>query len=336
MMLQFTEAGRRPLRQVNHLLFSAFLGSLLLTMVPLANAAPERTIAPASVFIDMEGQFAGRVHSVSGGYTKAQLGETYDDRSSSTLKRVTGLEVVDLEVYFGVDMAPSWWQWVSESMGAKPGLPRNMAVVGTDFDGQQMERLVLPQARIKQIEFPVFDRSNPQPVIFKVVITAGSSQYETLGGGSSPAVGRPNSRTRTDAFRFELGDLPTTKTARVTPPVFSIDFSNDSVGAYREPTPTVGSVNVGNMILAHPRIPGDQQQYMQWLQDLIQGRNSEESKLTSSLTLLDVDTRQDVMTIHFGEVGLVGIDPYQNSGIGPMTVMHIETYVDRMWVEMAR
>jgi hypothetical protein len=311
-------------------------------MPPLANAVADREdlYATSRVFLEMNGQFVGWVDSVSGGYTKAQLGVVQDEKTRALMKRVAGIEVEDLEVYFRVDMAPTWWQWVSDSMGARPGLPRDMAVIRTDFDGRQLERVVLMQARITQVEFPTFDAASKNPAIFKVVITAGSSQYQKMSGEAGPAL--PNTRLATstvlgNAFRFELGGLPTTRMFRVAPPVVSIGFPEDSVGAYREYALTAATVSIGNLIVNRPRTNNEDQQYFDWLRHfLIEGQNSPGNELPSSLSLLAPDLQTVLLTIHFGHVGLVSIDPYQSMAEGSPAAMQVEMYVNRMWLELGR
>lgn len=322
-MLHLIEADRRPLlRQVNQLLFSALLGGLLLATMPLGNAA-ERQLAPTRVFLDMEGQFAGWAHSVSGG------GHT----STTSIKNVTGPDVEDLVVHFGVDMAPIWWKWVSESLGANPVRTRDMALVRTDSYGRQLDRSVLRQARIKQVHFPIADASAKEAAYFMVIITAASSQYEKLGGQAGP----PLSKARPllgGAFRFELDGLPTDRVFKVALPVVSIKFTEVRVGTSRTSTSTMPTVSVGNMTVGLPLT--DANYYSDWADEFIKGSVSPEIKLQSSLSFLTPDLKAVLMTIHFDQVAWVSLKLDQSKADGPIATVKVELNVEQVRVEMAK
>ena len=124
---------------------------------------------------------------------------------------------------------------------------------------------------------------------------------------------------------------------RVAPPVVSIGFPEDSVGAYREYALTAATVSIGNLIVNRPRTNNEDQQYFDWLRHfLIEGQNSPGNELPSSLSLLAPDLQTVLLTIHFGHVGLVSIDPYQSMAEGSPAAMQVEMYVNRMWLELGR
>jgi len=315
---------RRPLRHIVYSLLGVLLGGLLLATMPLGDAA-ERQLAPARVFIDMEGQLAGWAHSVSGG------GHT----STTSIKNVTGLGVDDLVVHFGVDMAPIWWKWVSESLGANPVRTHDMAVVRTDIEGRQMDRVVLRQARIKQVHFPIADASAKEAAYFMVIITAASSQYEKLGGQAGP----PLSKVRPllgGAFQFELDGLPTDRVFKVALPVVSIKFTEVRVGTSRTSTSSMPTVSVGNMTVALP-VAGDGQAYIDWADDVVTARMSQQNKLQSSLSFLTPNLKEVLMTIHFDQVGfarLILTQPDANAQI--IHTMQVELIVEQVRVEMVK
>ena len=282
----------------------------------------------------MEGQFAGWAHSVSGGQTKAELSDTYNLGPQTVAKKsVTSLEVEDLAVAFGVDMAPIWWQWISEVLGMNPGRTHDMAVVITDIDGRQMARRVLRQARIKKVVFPIFDAAAKGPANFTVWITAESSQHERLGGQAGPPLSK--ARALRGNFRYELGGMPTSSVSRVASPVVSIHFAEDSVGASRTSTSTMPTVSVDNMMVTLPIT--DAKEYSDWADDVIKGGVSQENKLQSSLSLFAPDMKEILMTIHFDQVGLVGISfgKYE-ANAEKIATMQVELNVERVRVEIAR
>ena len=246
-MSNFLNRARQPLDHVNRPSFIVVIVSMLLATAPFANAATERALSGGGIFLDIGGQFAGWPASVSGGHTKANVVTVNLGPSAITKKHVSNLEVEDLVVTFGVDMAPVWWDWISTELGDQAGTPRDMAVVSTDFDYNMMERMVLRDAVIKQIEFPSFDGASKDPAYFKVVISASSSRLEPISGGKVNAPQGIAKKSLQSNFRFELGDLPTQRAKTVVPPVVSINVVKDEVGQFREPTKQVATKSVGNM-----------------------------------------------------------------------------------------
>lgn len=332
MMLQFTEAGRRPLRQVNHLLFSAFLGALFLAMTPLANAA-EQLFVPGRFFLDVEGQFAGWVLNVDGGQTKIESSDTRVlGQPTTAAKLMTGLEVEDLRFEFGGDMAPIWWKWINESLGANPGRTHDMAVVVTDIEGRQMRRVVLRQARIKEVRFPIADAATKDLANFTVVITAGSSQHEKLEGQAGP----PLSKARAlhgSAFQFELDGMPTHRVFKVELPVVSIKFTE--VRTSRTSTFTTPTVDVGNMTAYVPVRDADA--YFDWYRVVPIAKESQETKRSSSLSFLAPDLTEVLMTIHFDQVELVEVSVDQTeANAAKIAMIQVELNVERVRIEMRR
>ena len=178
---------------------------------PASDAAIEKDMVGGTVaiFLDLDGQFAGWANGVSGGHTKAVLVDTFDERSTVIQKRIAGLAVEDLEVTFGIEMAPAWWQWISQSIGANPGIAHNITVFRGYMDGRPIDQLVLRQARIRQVQFPIFDGASRDKPSFKVILTAESSSFEDSGAQpkAPPRPLKPSALSNT--FRFELGQLPT-------------------------------------------------------------------------------------------------------------------------------
>jgi len=306
---------------------------LLLAPPPLGNAS-EKQLAPARVFLDVGGQFAGWVHQFSGGQTKAESSNTQVLGPVMSTIPVTSPEVEDLTVTFGVDMAPIWWKWVSESLGGNPGRTHDMAIVHSDNQGRLMGRRVLRQARIKEVTFPIVDATMKDPAYFEVKITAGSSQYEKLGGQAGPPLSKARVLSGSN-FQFELGHLPTDYVFKVALPVVSIKFTEVRVGTSRTSTSTIPTVSVGNMMVSLPVT--DAGKYFDWADDVIKAGVPQETKLQSSLSLLAPDLKGTLMTIHFDQVGLVKINVAKpETNAAKISTAQVELHVERVRVEMGK
>ena len=331
MMSRSTNTGQRPSRYILASLLGVFLSGLLLTTSLTSGATPERDSFGRSggVFLEMDGGMVGWLKSADGGYAKAQVSEYMDGRSTVPIKRVSGIEVEDLTISFGVDMSPRWWEWVSDVLGEKPAAAHDIAIVRTDYDGQTIERIILRQAMLKRIEFPIFDAAKREPVFFKAVITARSSQHQ-LVSGQGPALARTQA-VMSHAFRFELGDLPTTRTLTVVPPVVSIGITDGSTGD-RMATTSSARTTVGDMTMIRGR-SGEDMRYFDWLRDLLEGRESGGSTMPATLSILGADLRQVLMTIHFDQVGLISVDTAWNTASDSIPSMRIEMYVSGVRVE---
>jgi len=336
-MLHSSSVGLRPAKQTIYITISFFLCCLLLMTAPASDAAIEKDMVggTARIFLDLDSEFAGWVLDTSGGYTKAVVVDYYDGKSTVTRKRVGALAVEDLEITFGIDMAPVWWQWISNVLAGNP-VTHNLSVIRTDLDFRTIDQQVLRNARIKQIHFPVFDRASKDPLRFKVVITAETSRFEAASGASAPSpLGRqislkPNSST----FQFELGDLKTDRTVRVVPPVVSVKFPDGYVGGpglQSTSTPTLGA---SNMTISVPIY--DSGPYMNWLRELVDGRVGADSMLQSSLSILTPDYQQVLMTIFFDSVGLASLSPYQLAADGSMGPMVLDLYLERVRISTGK
>jgi len=323
---------RRHLRHAKYLLLSVLLGGLFLAMAPLVNAA-ERQLAPAPMFLDIEGQFAGWVHRVQGG-TKVESGITNVLGPATATKLATSPEIEDLRFEFGGDMAPIWWKWVNESLGVNPGRTHNIAVVRTDIEGRQIDRRVLRQARIKEVQFPIVDAASKDLAYFEVAISVESSQNERLVGQAGP----PPSKARAlhgSNFRFELGHLSTDWVFKVAPPVVSIKFTKVRVGTSRTSTFTTPTVSVGNMIVSLPVHRAAA--WIDWANVVINAGVPQEIKLQSSLSLLTPDLKKALMRIYFDQVELVEVSvaDLEANAVG-FSSMQVKLNVERVRVEMGR
>ena len=334
-MSNFLNTGRQPLDYVKHLSFVVAIGGMLLATTPLPSAAAElRSTTGERVFLDIAGDFAGWPASVSGGYTKGRI-VTRTLTDGMTLKKHVGaLEVEDLVVTFGVDMPQIWWDWISTELGDQAGTPRDMAAISTDFDDNTMERMVLRDAVIKQIEFPSFDRDSRELAYFKVVISASSSRLEPMSGGNVNAPQGIAKKSLQSNFRFELGDLPTQRAKTVVLPVVSIDVVKDEVGMFREPLKQVARKSVGNMTVSIARGP-DEQAYNNWHDHfLIDGNVSDEDELQASLTLLGPDMQEELMKINFRQVGLVSLASSASAANREESAtMDVELYIEEVALE---
>jgi hypothetical protein len=248
---------------------------------------------------------------------------------------VTSPEVEDLTVSFGVDMAPIWWKWVSESLGGNPGRTHDMALVHSDNQGRMMGRRVLRQARIKEVRFPIVDAAMKDPAYFEVKITAASSQYERLGGQAGPPLSKAQAALASN-FRFELGGLPTDHVFKVALPVVSIKFTEVRVGTSRTTTFTKPTVSVGNMTVTLP-VAGGGQAYFDWWDAVSKGGVSQEIERQSNLSFLTPDLKGTLMTIHFDQVGLVKVNLVKNeANAEKISTMQVELFVERVRVEMGK
>jgi hypothetical protein len=156
----------------------AALGGSAFTSAAQA-AVKNREYFSTYVNLELDGAFAGRLLSASGG-EPVIASPVYDEATRTTKSGQVAIEPLSLR--FG-DMSAVVFDWVGKaSMNAASG--RNAAVVAYSAEGKEVYRLAMQNARLTEVSFDRLDAGRAEVPRVSAQIRAGQSNHSIAGGSS--------------------------------------------------------------------------------------------------------------------------------------------------------
>lgn len=175
---------------------------------PAAQAAVKsREYFSTHVTFELDGAFAGRLLSASGGEPVLSP-PVYDEATRTT--RAGQLTFEPLSLRCG-DMAAAVFDWVGKaSMNTAGG--RNAAVVAYNATGKEVYRLAMQNARLTEVLFDRLDVSRSEVLRVSAQILPGQSSHSIAGGSSYRGEGFKQSPLLASNFRLLIQGLETATT----------------------------------------------------------------------------------------------------------------------------
>ncbi len=152
----------------------AALGGLGATLAPAAQAAVRsRQYFASFVNLELDGQFAGRLLSATGG--EALIVPAGFDEATRTLKGPS-LRYEPLALVFG-DMSAAVFDWVGKA-STNSASPRTAAVVAYDAAGKEVYRLAMQNVRLSEMLFDSLDAGRAEVLRVSAKLQPGQSTHD--------------------------------------------------------------------------------------------------------------------------------------------------------------
>jgi hypothetical protein len=294
----------------------------------------DRTFAGGRFGLAVEGaEFLGFVKKVSGGLIKAELAQHQPGPANVTKKYINAISYEDFTVEVGMGMRKGFYEWIRAAFD-RARISKNGEVHACDFDGNSMSVRGFRDAHISEVTIPALDGSSKEPAYMTIKLTPEEIEYlPGTGSQISRKTPRPGKKWRSSNFRFELGDLPCKRVAKVDSFTWKMSVIKDEVGAFRIPTKHPARVEIPNLKLTVSM--ADVKPWEDWHRSfVIEGSCGEGAELTGCITILAPNLRRELARIHLRNVGILSLDSWdQGANREEPARFTVELYVEEMKFE---
>jgi phage tail-like protein len=137
---------------------AAVVGAVTVGAMSQSHAAGTTSYAAGKYGFELDRQFSGWIHSAEGGHATADVVTEKLGSNNITKKSVTNIKYEPITLNFGTGMSKGFYEWIKASI-TKP-VPKSGAVVVTNMQHKEIERVAFNHALITEIGFPACDASS--------------------------------------------------------------------------------------------------------------------------------------------------------------------------------
>jgi phage tail-like protein len=301
---------RSFLKQVTGLTAAAVAAPALAQRAPeerlgFEAAARVRAFAAAKFALELDGAFAGWLDSVEGGQATADVvAEKLGTDFRYQKKHLGGIKYADITLTCGTGMNKAFYEWLAASFDViRPGPRKSGAIVATDFQAQERERLAFRNALVAQLDLPALDASSRAPAQLTVTLTPESTERSV---GHKGTVGFPTQadKWRSSDFRLTIDGLTdaTSRALKIDAISLRQKIAIDAVGQSRDVRPVDGGLDFSNVAVTVA--DSHAQSFYDWFQDFaIKGNAGDAQERAGTLDYLDVH-QTPVFSIRFQNLGI--------------------------------
>lgn len=293
----------------------------------------KRSFAAGRFAMGVDGEFAGFVKKVAGGVIKGEMVAHNLGTSIYQKKHLATISHEPVTVDMAMGMGKPMWDWVRASLD-KGFIQKNCELLACDYNSKVQAVRVFNDAYIKSINIPACDGSSKEAGYVTFEIDPVTIRNEK--GDGSEIKGDENLNSKKwlcSNFRFELGDLPCDRVAKVDAIKIEQKIVKDEVGAFREPMKEPAALTFPNLKLTIST--ADIDPWVEWHKSfVIEGKCTDNDELTGALTFLGPDLKEELAVLNFAHVGIMSLEleavEAAKENISRFTV---ELYVEEMTFE---
>ena len=292
--------------------------------------ANERSYTAGRFALDLNGQIAGYIKSVKGGFTKAEVAVHNLGTDNVQTKHISTISHEPFTCEVGMGMTKSFYDWIQASFD-KGCVTYSGEMVAADFDYKAQSARVFYDAHIAEVTIPALDGSSKEAAYMTLKIAPERIRFEKRGGEQlNGKIGTATKKWLCSNWRFELGDMPCQRVSKVDSFTWKQAVTKDQCGAFREPTMHPTHVEVPNLKVTFSM--ADIDKWRQWHQDfVIDGKCTDADELTGAINFLGPDLKEVLATIELDHVGIISLE--EGAAEANKDEVHratAELYVERM------
>ena len=294
----------------------------------------DRTFTAGRFGLVLEGsEFLGFVKKVSGGVIRAELAQQQLGPDNVSKKHINAISYEDFTVRAGMGMPKGFYEWIRAAFDGAH-ISKNGEVHACDFEGNSMCVRSFRDAHISEVTIPAMDGSSRQPAYMTIKLDPKEIEYRPGTGSQVPGENpHPRRKWRRSNFRFELGDLPCKRVAKIDSFTWKMAVVKDEVGDFRIPTLHPVKIEVPNLRLTISM--ADVEPWEDWHRSfVVEGNCGEDAELNGSITFLSPKRRKELARIHLRNVGILSLDTWdQPANREEPARFTVELYVEDMKFE---
>lgn len=289
-----------------------------------------RSISADRFALFADGEALGFVKSVSGGNIKGEVATHNMGPDNFARKRLVGIRYEDITVETGMGMRKGWYDWIRQSF-ATSHIAKSGEIVAADFDYRAERAIIFDDALITECTFPALDGSSKDPAYMTIRLHPERLRHEQRAGERLNAnTGIKTKRWLSSNFRFELGDLPCERVAKIDSFTLKQVVVQDAGGDRFEPTKRATKVEVPNLKITFSA--ADAGPWKDWFQSfVIDGKCSDTDELSGQIRFLGPDLKEDLAKIELSHVGIFGLRTARNEASREeVAAIEADLYVEEM------
>ncbi|MCG8417313.1 MAG: phage tail protein [Proteobacteria bacterium] len=267
----------------------------------------QRSYTAGRFAFGVDGTFAGFIKKVSGGTIKADVATHDLGTSYYQKKNLATIQHDPLTVEISMGMGKPMWDWIKASFD-KGFVQKNCELYAADFNHKIRAIRILNDAYIEEVAIPTCDGASKEAGYFTVKINPNTIRYER--GDGSEILGVEDAGAKKwlcSNFRFELGNLPCDRVAKIESFKWTQKIIEGRVGAQREAVKEPAALEVDNLKVTFSM--ADIEPWAEWHKSfVIDGKCTDSDELTGSLTFLGPDLEEELASISLKHVGIISLE----------------------------
>lgn len=297
--------------------------------------AEARSYTGGRFMLDIDGQVAGFIKKMSGGTIKGEVATHNLGPDIYQKKHLSTIAYDPFTVEVGTGMSKGFYEWIQASFD-KGHVTKSGMLVAADFDYNAKSAREFMNAYISEVTFPALDGSSKEPAYMTIKFDPETIFYSPGDGNKLQGNLDASAQKKwlCSNFRFNLGDLPCTRVAKIDSFTWKQGVIKDEVGAFRSPTKHAAKVEVPNLKLTISM--ADIDPWAQWHKSfVIDGKCTDTDELTGSIEFLGPDLEEVLGTISLDHVGIISLEQAAaEANKEEVARFTVELYVESMRFEM--
>jgi hypothetical protein len=296
-------------------------------------AANNRSYTAGRFMLDLNGEVAGYIKSVAGGFTKGEVAVHQLGPDNVQKKHLATIKHEPFTFEIGMGMSKTFYNWIRSSFD-KGYETRSGEVIAADFDYVAQSARVFRDAYISEVTVPALDGSSKEPAYMTLKVDPEGIRYEKRSGPKlNGPIGPAQKKWLCSNFKFDLPPLPCARVAKIDSFTWKQAVIEDAVGAFRENTKHPAKVETPNLKVTISM--ADIEEWRAWHEDfVIRGKCSEADEKNGSITFMGPDLAEELAEIQLHQVGIISIQPAKaEANKEEVARFEVELYVERMSFE---
>ena len=296
--------------------------------------ANNRSFAAARFAFGIDGQFAGFVRKVSGGSIKSEVVTHNLGTSAFQRKNLSILEYDPLTFEISMGMGKPVWDWILASW-KQDFQQKTCELQMCNFNHEVQVVRTFEDAYITKVTTPALDGGSKEPGYFTVEINPSAIRYEKGNGQRIQGTENVSSkRWLSSNFRFELGDLPCRRVAKIDSFSWEQKIVDVRKGTIREYGMEPAALTIPNLKVSISMADADP--WAAWHKSfVIDGQCTDADELQGAITFLGPDMNEELAVISLRHVGMISMEQQAlEANSENVARFDVELYVEEMDFEL--
>jgi T4-like virus tail tube protein gp19 len=248
-------------------------------------------------------------------------------------KHVGNIKYEELSFDVGLDAKPVL-EWIKSTWEGKQSR-KTATVLVSDYSRKVVAERHFTDALITGTTIPTLDGASKDAAYIRV--TVDPQEIRELGGSGQDAgyLNKPQQKKwLTSNFRFELGDLPGNRVARIESFTVGQKVAEDQVGEFREVQKQAGTLEFPNLKVTLSA--ADAEQWAKWHHEfVVNGKNGDDQEKNGAIVFLGPTMKDELGRVNLFNCGIFrfGAAPRESNAYHIATVT-ADLYCERMEMAM--
>lgn len=267
------------------------------------------------------------VRSVSGGEPYGELVSAQGGPDGATKKHIGSVKYSSIVAEVGAD---DLREWISQAWAGKQN-PKNGAVSTADVNYKSTSERQFMNALITETTIPALDGASKDAGYLTVRLTPAAVVLRKGAGADVRGTVGPKQKTwMRSNFRFELGDLPTSRVARIDSFTVRSPAMSMATGELRT-VQSVAAVQFPNLRLSISQ--ADLQPWADWAESfIVQGQNGDNAEKSGAVVFLSPNMKDEIGRITLSNCGILSLTQ-PGAEAEKIARFEVELYCEKMTME---